>query len=132
MRAIPEFGKFFKSRRMEAGLTLREFCRNHGFDAGNISKIERDILPPPEASDLLARYAKSLRIKEGSDDWYRFHDLAAVARRKLPDPVAENERLLGALPLLCRSLRKGEAGKDELDQFIKTVREAWSSDGTKG
>jgi len=40
------FGNYFKQKRMERGLTLREFCRVNGFDPGNISKIERRSFPP--------------------------------------------------------------------------------------
>jgi len=33
MKKGAAFGDFFKRKRMELGLTLREFCRKNGFDS---------------------------------------------------------------------------------------------------
>ena len=54
-----EFGKLFKERRMALGKTLRQFCREHGLDHGNISKLERGLLKPP-TGEKLAEYASHL------------------------------------------------------------------------
>ena len=43
------FGKFIKERRIEKGLTLREFCKLIEVDASNWSKIERGLLSPPKS-----------------------------------------------------------------------------------
>lgn len=42
------FGSYFKDRRIKLGLTLRQFCEKHSMDPGNLSKIERGVLPPPK------------------------------------------------------------------------------------
>lgn len=47
MKTKPLFGDFFKEKRIQKGFTLRGFCKAHGLDPGNISKLERGMLPPP-------------------------------------------------------------------------------------
>ena len=36
------FANFIRDKRINAGLTLREFCRQSEFDASNWSKVERN------------------------------------------------------------------------------------------
>ena len=43
------FGAFFRASRKALGLTLSEFCRRNGFDKGNVSRIERGTVPPPQS-----------------------------------------------------------------------------------
>ena len=85
------WGEFFKQQRLARGLTLpdrqaglRQFCRRYGFDPGNLSKLERGLLPPPRDKDRLTRYARALGLKENSDTWYEFFDRAAIARGQIP------------------------------------------------
>ena len=54
MEVASGFGEFFKKKRRDLGLTLREFCRLNGFDPGNISKIKE---------------GSSLRHNLGRRDW---------------------------------------------------------------
>ena len=116
------FGKFFKQRRLELGLTLRAFCRKHGFNAGNVSKIERGLLPPPQSDANQRRYAEALGINEGTDDWLTFLDLAAACSGKLPTDVMSEERIVRSLPLVFRALRDTEADEDKLRKLIETIR----------
>lgn len=116
------FGQFFKQKRRETGKTLREFCRINGFDPGNMSKIERDILNPPQSHEKLRVYAKALNLKDGSDDWFEFFDLAAIGTGRLPTDVVSDTELVNALPVLFRSVRNKELGEEELHNLIKSIR----------
>jgi len=116
------FGDFFKRKRMELGLTLREFCRKNGFDAGNISKIERGLARAPQSSEIKAKYAASLGIKEGTDDWLTFFDLAAADLGQIPEDLKGDERLLKSLPLLFRTVRDSELSEEELKKLIEALR----------
>ena len=78
------FGEFFKARRQALGLTLREFCLQHKLDPGNISRLERGLLPPPRDGNRLAEYAKCLGLKKGNGAWHAFFDLAAVSKGRIP------------------------------------------------
>ena len=51
---MSRFGAFFKQKRLELGLSLRRFCLEHGLDPGNISKLERGRLAPPQHDPLSA------------------------------------------------------------------------------
>ena len=73
------FGEFFKQKRVDLGKTLRQFCAETGFDPGNISKIERGKMSPPNSEEKLKEYAQYLNIKFGSKEWQAFKDLAAIS-----------------------------------------------------
>ena len=86
-----EFGRFFRRRRTLLGLKLGEFCRQNGFDKGNISRLERGLTKPPESRSLLEMYAAALQLPPDSEDWKAFMRHAAIAR-----PLA-----LTAMSLIC-------------------------------
>src|SRR3989338_11644970 len=106
MKTSAVFGEFFKAKRQALGLTLREFCLKHELDPGNLSRLERGLLPPPQDREVLEKYAKCLALKSGSDDWYAFFDLAAAAKGRLPAELLEDKELVAKLPLVFRTLRE--------------------------
>lgn len=120
---LETFGEFFKRKRMERRLTLREFCRQNGMDPGNISRIERGLLPPPQSEEVRVRYAAALGIKKGSDDWLTFFDRAAAESGSLPRDITEDKRLLRQLPVLFRTIRDAKLSSDELHRLIDMIRE---------
>ncbi len=117
------FGEFFKGRRIALGLTLRGFCEKHGLDAGNISKIERGMLPPPKSENLLHRYADFLALRKGSDGWYEFFNLAAAEAGRLPRELM-NEDIMKRMPVLFRTIRGKKISKKKLDKLIELIKES--------
>jgi transcriptional regulator with XRE-family HTH domain len=122
MAISKSFGEFFKAKRISNSLTLREFCRVNGFDPGNISKIERGLFQPPQSKDMLLKYATALGIKEGSEDWLNFCDLAITSAGRLPDDVVTNQELMTALPVLFRTVRNKKLDEDGLEKLIKSIK----------
>ncbi len=116
------FGDFFKELRNRQRTTLRQFCQAHGFDPGNMSKLERGLLPPPHSAEKLSQYAKALGLKKGSDDWYTFFDLAAAERGKLPVDVLEDHALVRKLPVFFRTLRGQQVSEKKLSELIEKIR----------
>jgi len=116
------FGEYFKQLREKKGLSLRSFCANHGFDPGNISRLERGVFLPPEADDKLREYAKALGVKVGSTEWIDFFDKAAAARGQIPYDLHREEDLIRRLPLLFRTLRGQKVSSDALDKIIDLVK----------
>ena len=110
MERQKRFGGLFKEKRMELDMTLRQFCEKHKLDPGNISKLERGILPPPKEKSL-NKYAKCLELKEGTDDWYDFFDLACVETGRIPKDITEKE-VAHRLPLLFRTIRGKKISKE--------------------
>jgi transcriptional regulator with XRE-family HTH domain len=104
------FGAYFKELRTQKGRTLRAFCKANGLDPGNISRLERGKISPPESKENLLKYAKALGLKNGSKEWIEFFDRAAASRRELPVDLLRDEKVLEKLPAVFRTLRAGRAG----------------------
>lgn len=91
------FGKYVYDRRIELGLTLREFCRQSGFDPGNWSRIEQGINNPTLTGEWIKKVCTHLKIEKGSDEHQTLLDLAYLANGKIPDDIREkvgNDNLL--------------------------------------
>jgi len=122
MAGEASFGAFFKALRIKRGETLRLFCEKHGFDPGNISKLERGLLPPPQSRAKLEEYARALGLEEGSDDWYEFLDLAAIARGQIPRALLNDREILRRLPLVFRTLQGQPVTPEQIDELIELIR----------
>ncbi|HBG93423.1 MAG: hypothetical protein A2X54_07725 [Nitrospirae bacterium GWF2_44_13] len=118
------FGDFFKKKRIELGKTLRQFCLENNLDPGNISKLERGLLPPPQGADKLEAYAQSLKIKKGSDDWYEFFDLARLSAGRIPEEILSDKELLSKLPLVFRTLKGQKLTKEQLNKLAEKIKSA--------
>lgn len=105
MPASETFGSFFRSTRKAIGLSLREFCRRNGFDPGNISRLERGLVRPPQSPELLESYAKALRLDESTEARDRFFDLAATEAGRIPDEVLKDRIATEKLPKILQGLR---------------------------
>ena len=116
------FGQFFKKKRLQTGLSLRQFCIKHGLNAGNISKIERSHASPPQSKKKQLEYASYLGIEENSDDWYIFCDLAAAENGRIPPDVMSDEKLVKRLPVVFRTLRGKKLTDEQLDAFAEVIR----------
>ncbi len=132
MSSSIRFGDYFRQRRKALGLSLREFSRRNGFDQGNISKLERNILAPPRSATLLESYAKALKMEPESTER---QTLFGLARKegvdRLPQPPrsrristrvrsvmleqwADRIDAQSIFPLLVRRLVRGTVDSDNL------------------
>jgi hypothetical protein len=105
-------------------LPLRQFCIANGYDAGNISKLERGILSAPSSDEKVRGYARALKLKRGSDEWHKFFDLAAVSRQEIPEDIMNDEEMVRRLPLVFRTLRGQKVGDAQLDSLVDKIRES--------
>ena len=121
MKEAMTFGQFFKQKRLAMGKTLREFCRENGLDPGNISKIERGRLAPPQNKETLRKYAQCLRLN--SEDWEAFNELAAIGNGRIPEYLTDGE-VLARLPVFFRALKGTELTEEKLTQLIEMIRES--------
>ena len=124
MRKGRLFGEFFQDLRIRQGKTLRKFCADNGFDPGNISKLERGVLPPPQSKDKLAAYAGALGLKEGGDEWYEFFDLAAAEAGTMPADLVRDAGIASRLPVFFRTLRDKKLSGKQLDELIEKIKKA--------
>lgn len=124
MPAKLTFGEFFKQKRTSLKKTLRQFCVENKLDPGNISKLERGLMSPPQGSDKLEEYASYLHIKKGTDDWYKFFDLAHIGSGHIPEELLSNAKVVTSLPILFRTLSGKKISKKKLDALVELIRKA--------
>ncbi len=118
------FAALFKALRKEKRITLRAFCEKAEADPGNISRMERGAMPPPQDREILSRYARALEIQNGSDDWYQFFDQAAADRGIIPKDIMEDEQLVQQLPAFFRTLRGQKPTEDDLRRVVEKIRKS--------
>lgn len=116
------FGPYLKQLRIQKRITLREFSRLAKADPGNISRLERGVLRPPQDRDILERYANALGLKDGSDESYRFFDFAAADCGLVPSDIMKDEEVVKVLPILFRTLRNEKPTEEELDRLVEKLR----------
>lgn len=121
-RSIMTFGEFVKTRRLEAGLSLREFCKLVELDPSNWSKIERGLFPATANRETLETIAKIVKLKKGSDLWSTFFDLAYISQQRIPDDVYKDEDVVSALPVFFRTVRGEKPSEEELDKLIALLK----------
>ena len=115
------FGDYFKKKRLIVGKTLRQFCLVNGLDPGNISKIERGILPPPQSREKLSHYAKCLGIIEGSDQWLEFFDIARTDAGRIPEDLLSDKNIVAKLPLVFRTIKGQKLTGEQLEKFAREL-----------
>jgi transcriptional regulator with XRE-family HTH domain len=116
------FGEFIREKRIQAEMSLREFCRQAELDPSNWSKIERGILPALGTRESLEGIAKLLGIKKNTSDWITFFDLASISQQRIPDDVYEDEEVVAALPVFFRTVRGEKPSEDELDKLYALLK----------
>ena len=122
MDTTTPFGAFFKKMRRKKGITLRKFCLEHNFDPGNISKLERGVMPPPISRQKLETYALALGIEEGTEEWYNFFDYAAASAGYIPPYIMNDAELVNKLPLVFRTLKGEKISPEKLDELAELIR----------
>jgi transcriptional regulator with XRE-family HTH domain len=118
------FASYFKALRTEKRITLRAFCEAAGADPGNISRMERGGMIPPQDRLILTRYAKALGLKEGGDEWYQLFDSAAADRGMIPQDLMDDAELVKKLPAFFRTLRGQKPTEDELRKVLQKIKES--------
>jgi transcriptional regulator with XRE-family HTH domain len=103
------FGEMLCVLRKRTNLSLTKFCELHGFDPGNLSRLESGKAKPPRP-DKLREYAAALGLEEGSDVWYELFDRAAAERGEFPADILGDPELVGQIPTLLNRLRRRQTG----------------------
>lgn len=119
--ATQTFGNFFRSKRLEQGLTLRTFCEKYGYDPGNISRLERGLTAPSTDKEKLTGYAAALKIPEGSPEWTLFFDLAYSAKGAIPPDIKNDPEALILLPAFYRTARGEKLDREKLEKLIELL-----------
>jgi transcriptional regulator with XRE-family HTH domain len=118
------FAAFFQTLRKERRITLRAFCEAAKADPGNISRMERGAIPPPQDREILCRYAAALNLKEAGDEWYLFFDLAAADCGIVPKDIMDDQELVRHLPAFFRTLRGQKPTEAEMRKAVEMIRKS--------
>ena len=124
MAAKLAFGEYYKKKRIPLKKTLRQFCAENKLDPGNISRLERGLMPPPQGTDKHEEYARFLEITKGSDDWYTFLDLARIEAGRIPDALLNNASVAASLPILFRTPRGQKISEKKLEKLVELIKKA--------
>ncbi|MEK7577915.1 MAG: hypothetical protein AAB492_04895 [Patescibacteria group bacterium] len=122
--SVMNFGQFFRSKRISLGFTLRLFCERYHFDPGNISRLERNILPPTVDEEKLEGYAEALKISKGSLEWIEFFDLAHIAKGTVPHDIRNDPKVISFLPAFYRTARGEKLDKKKIQKLIELLNKA--------
>lgn len=117
------FGTLFKKLRAKTNLSLRKYSEKYELDAGQISRMERGLLPAPKDKVKLEFYAKTLGLKEASKDWRSFFDLAAVSNKSIVDEI-KSPAFLEKLPVFLRTIDNKNLDEEKLDKLIELIRKS--------
>jgi transcriptional regulator with XRE-family HTH domain len=124
MTTANAFGEYAKKKRLGLGISLRQFCRDNNLDWAYISRVERGVLAPPKSREVQERYARALKLEEGSEDWQTFVDLAAICAGNIPERIMSDKELVAKLPLIFRTIHGQELSPERLRQLAETIRKA--------
>ncbi|MFO7889265.1 MAG: helix-turn-helix transcriptional regulator [bacterium] len=116
------FGRLHRALREKNNLSLRKYCERAEQDPGNISRIERGLMAPPQTEKTLKKMAKTLGLKEAQKEWKEFFDTAAISAGRLPKEVIEDEELLKNLPVLLRTVTRQKLSDKKLNELIEILR----------
>ncbi len=94
-----------------------------GIDPGNVSRIERGKINPPQELTKLEQIAIILGLEEGTDEFDDFISLAHLSAGRLPQKTINDEQLVGKLPLFFRTLDGRKLTEEQLDSLIEIIRE---------
>ena len=120
------FGDKLKELRIQKRLTLRDCAAVLQVDPSNWSKFERSIIPAPKDIEILESWAEFFGLTgQAKSD---FFDRAALSRKQIPEDIADDARVMQALPAFFRAVRGKELEGEKLNQFIEDIRKLHSSD----
>jgi transcriptional regulator with XRE-family HTH domain len=117
---LQKFGKILKDLRIKKELSLRDVCKEIGYDPSNWSKIERGIISPPADEKILIKWAKilGLTLKQTKE----FIDEAKIAQGIIPLDIMNCQNAVNAMPAFFRTLRNEKPTKEEIDNLIRLIK----------
>jgi hypothetical protein len=92
-------------------------------DPGNLSKYERQLLPPPQDPSTLERMARALQLRKGTDAHREFTDLAAASAGRIPADLQSDPKVVARMPLLFRTVRGRKFSREDLIELADKLKD---------
>ena len=108
--------------RIKNELTLRKFSRILGKDPGNISKLERGLLPPPKNAEIIEGYGRAIGLGADSKEIKELKTIAALENGQIPVDVLNDKELMNELPIFFRTATGSKLEREKLKKFIENLR----------
>lgn len=121
---MSKFGEMVRERRKDLRLGLRECAMRADIDPGNLSKIERGRLPPPQDEHLLDRICLALEYEVGSTEADTLRDIAATENGRIPAEILEDEEVMSKMPVLLRTVHNKQLQAEQIEELIEMIRNA--------
>ena len=118
-----EFGDLLQRRRAELRLSLRECALRADIDPGNLSRIERGRVPPPQDPEILARLIEAVELA-GTPEAQALMDTAAMQTGRIPRDILSNEEVMSALPVLLRTVNNKQLDGAHVEKLINLIKNA--------
>lgn len=119
---LQKFGEILKNLRIKKELSLRDVCKEAGYDPSNWSKIERGIISPPADEKILIKWAQILGFGQSKKELREFIDEAQVAQGIIPQDIMTSQNAVKAMPAFFRTLRNEKPTKEEIDNLIRLIK----------
>ncbi|MBV9111082.1 MAG: helix-turn-helix domain-containing protein [Gemmatimonadetes bacterium] len=119
-----DFGRLIQDRRRELRLTLRDFAARAGMDPGNVSKIERGRLAPPQDEGILTRICLALEYEPGDPAAQQLRDVAASQNGRIPADILSNDEVMAQMPILLRTVNNRQLSAEQVERLIEMIRDA--------
>lgn len=117
---LQKFGETLKELRLKKELSLRDVCKETGYDPSNWSKIERGLISPPVEEKTLKNWAKVLGLKLSEQK--EFIDEAIIAQGVIPEDILNNKDVIKLMPAFFRTLRDEKPSKEEIDNLVRLIK----------
>lgn len=114
------FGEFIRQKRLESNKSLRTFSKEAKLDLAYISRLETEILLPPEEKKKLKKIAKAYGFIKNSEEWHNFMDLAAISRKQIPGDL--DSKVINYLPAFFRKASKKKVTQSDVDELLKLIK----------
>jgi transcriptional regulator with XRE-family HTH domain len=118
-KSLQKFGQTLKELRLKKQLSLRDVCKETGYDPSNWSKIERGLIPPPDEKTMV-KWSRVLGLNKKTQR--EFIDEAKVAQGVIPEDILYDKDAIKCLPAFFRTLRNEKPTKEEIDNLIKLIK----------
>lgn len=118
-----KFGEYLKLLRLEKEISLRSLAKSSGIDVGNLSKIERSVLNPPQNEDFIDKINKVLKLNEIEKK--KLIDLASSSNGEYPMDIKNQLADYNAIPILLRTISNKRLSDDEIISITEKIKKEY-------
>ncbi len=117
------FGDYIKILRGNRELSLRKLAKKSGIDVANLSRLERNVTPPPQKQKLLENLIKALGLNE--QEKQTLLDLSAVENGVYPFDVKEDLKEYPNIPVLLRTINNKKLSEEEIRKLTEKINKEY-------